>query len=224
MSKCLRGESSSASDIISVYATSQSHSRENRFDERHAVRCLCGVVVHSTAALPVLRARRQFDPSLRPAFFGSRRQTRIGSRRAETDAFTALFRWAGPFYFCLQLTLATVAVLQQGLWRRRRRTIYPETANVFLRDAIGPVRYYELPQWVREGYADYVGKGNSFDYNEARRAFLAGTPEMDWKRSGLYWRFHLLVACLLDHQHWTVEQLLKNPPSETAVEAIVKGE
>lgn len=90
--------------------------------------------------------------------------------------------------------------------------------------AIGPIRYYELPQWVREGYADYVGKGNSFDYNEARRAFLAGTPEMDWKRSGLYWRFHLLVACLLDHQHWTVEQLLKNPPSETAVEAIVKGE
>ncbi|MGD0299083.1 MAG: hypothetical protein ABSE86_18410 [Bryobacteraceae bacterium] len=39
--------------------------------------------------------------------------------------------------------------------------------------AIGPVRYLRLPQWVREGYADYVGKGSSFDYDTARRAFLA---------------------------------------------------
>jgi hypothetical protein len=90
--------------------------------------------------------------------------------------------------------------------------------------AIGPLRFYQLPRWVREGYADYVGKGNSFDYDQAKRAFLAGTPEMDWKRSGLYWRFHLLVAYLLDHQHWSVEQLLKNPPSQAAVEAAVKGE
>lgn len=52
--------------------------------------------------------------------------------------------------------------------------------------AIGPVRYYRLPQWVRDGYADYVGEGNAFDYDEAKRAFLAGAPEMDWQRSGLY--------------------------------------
>jgi hypothetical protein len=91
-------------------------------------------------------------------------------------------------------------------------------------DAVGPVRYFRLPQWVREGYADYVGKGNSFDYNQAKRAFLAGTPEMDWKRSGLYWRFHLLVAHLLDHQHWSVERLLKSPPPEEAVEAAVSLE
>jgi hypothetical protein len=60
--------------------------------------------------------------------------------------------------------------------------------------AIGPLRYYNLPQWVREGYADYVGKGSSFNYGEARRAFLAGEPEMDWKKSGLYWRFNFFLA------------------------------
>jgi hypothetical protein len=27
--------------------------------------------------------------------------------------------------------------------------------------ASGPFQYYRLPQWVREGYADYVGKGNA---------------------------------------------------------------
>jgi hypothetical protein len=90
--------------------------------------------------------------------------------------------------------------------------------------AIGPLRFYQLPQWVREGYADYDGKGASFDYGEAKRAFLAGTPEMEFKRSGQYGRFHLLVAYLLDHQHWSVDQLLNNPPSQAAIEAAIKEE
>ena len=90
--------------------------------------------------------------------------------------------------------------------------------------ALGPIRYFRLPQWVREGYADYVGKGASFNYDEARRAFLANAREMDWKRSGLYWRFHLLVAHLLDHQHWTVDRLLNNPPPQADVEAAVARE
>ena len=84
--------------------------------------------------------------------------------------------------------------------------------------AIGWLAYYRLPQWVREGYADYVGKGLPFDYEAARRAFIAGAPEMDWQRSGLYVRYHLLVAYLLDRQHVTVQQLLESPPDQTAVE------
>jgi hypothetical protein len=89
--------------------------------------------------------------------------------------------------------------------------------------ALGPIGFYRLPQWVREGYADYVGK-SSFDYQEARRAFLAGAPQMDWKRSGLYSRFHLRVAYLLDRQHWSVQRLLENPPSEAAVDAAIREE
>jgi hypothetical protein len=88
---------------------------------------------------------------------------------------------------------------------------------------IGPLRFYRLPQWVREGYADYIGKGDSFVYNDARRALLAGAPEMDWNKSGLYSRFHLLVAYLLDRQHWSVEQLLRMPPSEAAVEDAIRS-
>jgi hypothetical protein len=90
--------------------------------------------------------------------------------------------------------------------------------------AIGPLRYARLPQWVREGYADYVGKGSSFNYDEARRAFLAGAHEMDWKKSGLYWRYHLLVAHLLDHRHWSVAQLLQDPPAQESVEAAIRSE
>jgi hypothetical protein len=90
--------------------------------------------------------------------------------------------------------------------------------------SIGPVRYLRLPQWVREGYADYVGKGGSFDYADARRALLSGAPEMDYRRSGLYWRFHLLVAYLLDRHGWTVERLLAAPPPQSQVENEVRQE
>jgi hypothetical protein len=89
---------------------------------------------------------------------------------------------------------------------------------------IGPVHYLQLPQWVREGYADYVGKGSSFNYEKARRAYLAGVPEMDWKKSGLYWRFNLQVAYLLDHRRWSVSRLLQEPPSEETVEAAIREE
>jgi hypothetical protein len=91
--------------------------------------------------------------------------------------------------------------------------------------AIGSLRFYRLPQWIREGYADYVGKGAAFQYDEARQALLAGAPEMDWKSSGLYLRFHLLVAYLLDHRQWTVDQLMRGPwPDQALVESQIRAE
>jgi len=89
--------------------------------------------------------------------------------------------------------------------------------------AMGPMAYFRLPQWVREGYADYVGKGSGYGFEAARQAFLAGAPEMDWHRSGLYSRFHLLVAFLLDRSGWTVDRLLRNPPEQSVVEAQLRG-
>lgn len=88
--------------------------------------------------------------------------------------------------------------------------------------ALGRWRFYRLPQWVREGYADYVGKGQSFNYDEARREFLAGAPEMDWKTSGLYSRFHLLVAYLLDRRGWSLDRLLREPPAQAEVESEIR--
>jgi hypothetical protein len=90
---------------------------------------------------------------------------------------------------------------------------------------VGPLGFYKMPQWIREGYADYVGKGTAFNYAEARQAFLADVPEMDFHRSGLYWRFNLLVAYLLDHQHWTVDRLLHEPwPAQQQMESAIRAE
>lgn len=99
-----------------------------------------------------------------------------------------------------------------------------EITHTLTGQAVGGVAYHRLPQWVREGYADYVGKGAAFNYDEAQRAFLAGDPKMDWAKSGLYWRFNLLVAHLLDKQHWSVQRLLTESPDQAAVEAMVRAE
>lgn len=89
---------------------------------------------------------------------------------------------------------------------------------------VGPLRFYRMPQWIREGYADYVGRGDTFRYEEARQAFLSGAPEMDFRRSGLYRRFNLLVAYLLDHQNWLVERLLRGPwPDQSRIEAEIRA-
>ena len=90
--------------------------------------------------------------------------------------------------------------------------------------ALGPWDYLRLPKWVREGYADYVGKGDGFNYERERESFLAGAREMDWAKSGLYKRFHLLVYYLLDRQHWSVDRLLRHSPRQSEVEDQVRAE
>ena len=78
------------------------------------------------------------------------------------------------------------------------------------------------PQWVREGYADHIGKGSEIDLNQSRQSFLSNNPEMDYAKSGLYRRFHLLVAWQLPRGKQTVEQLLHDPPPQSAAEVSVK--
>lgn len=99
-----------------------------------------------------------------------------------------------------------------------------EITHTLTGQAVGGIAYHRLPQWKREGYADYVGKGAAFNYDEAKQAFLANDPKMDWAKSGLYWRFHLLVAHLLDKQHWSVQRALEDPIEQQTVEDMIRAE
>lgn len=99
-----------------------------------------------------------------------------------------------------------------------------EITHTLTVQAIGWMRYHNLPEWVREGYADYVAKGSAFNYEEARKAFLAEAPEMDRQKSGLYLRYHLLVAHILDKEHWSVNELLERPIEQKDVEDAVRNE
>lgn len=79
------------------------------------------------------------------------------------------------------------------------------------------------PTWIREGYADYVAKGNSFDFKENLRLLRLGDTRLDPERSGLYRKYNLEVAWLLDYQGWTTDKLHLNPPRESEVISSLKS-
>src|SRR5262249_30006004 len=67
-----------------------------------------------------------------------------------------------------------------------------ELTHVLVSRELGAIKTWRLPDWKNEGYADLLAKGGDFDYERAREQFRRGAPELDWKRSGLYLRYHLL--------------------------------
>jgi hypothetical protein len=97
-----------------------------------------------------------------------------------------------------------------------------EIGHTLTKQAVGSLRHTQLPEWITEGYPDYLGKGSSFHYEAARQAFLSDAHEMDRWKSGLYWRYNLLVAHLLDKQQWSVERLLQEAPEQKVVEDQVR--
>jgi hypothetical protein len=81
---------------------------------------------------------------------------------------------------------------------------------------VGRARYARLPQWVDDGYADYVAK--DIDLTAALAAFKDGTRELDPARSGLYLRYHLMVAYLLEKKAVSIASLMARPPERDALE------
>lgn len=99
-----------------------------------------------------------------------------------------------------------------------------ESAHTITKKAAGWYHHFRLPEYVTEGYADYVAKGAAFDYEKAKQAFVNEAPEMDRWRSGLYLRYHLLVAYLLDKRGWSAQGLLDHPMEQGAVEEAIREE
>ncbi len=96
-----------------------------------------------------------------------------------------------------------------------------EVTHTMTADRMG-LAYYDLPVWVREGYADYVGRGETFDYARVRRQLLDGVRETD-PASGHYLRYVLFVAHELDVRGTSVDALLRRPRPIDEVEADVRA-
>jgi hypothetical protein len=82
--------------------------------------------------------------------------------------------------------------------------------------AAGRWRYARLPQWVDDGYADYIAR--DIDLGEALAKMKEGARELDPRRSGLYLRYHLMVAYLLDKKQVRLQELLTSAPARADVE------
>lgn len=91
-----------------------------------------------------------------------------------------------------------------------------EAMHIAIVRRLGRPRYSQLPQWVDDGYADYVAR--TVDLEDALRKMKADERELDPRRSGLYIRYHLLVAYLLEQKGMSIDALLLNPPDRESVE------
>ena len=77
--------------------------------------------------------------------------------------------------------------------------------------------WLSAPLWLREGYADYVGK-ETFNFADNHAQFIRGEHRLT-EASGLYVRYHLYVAYLLDYKGFSIDTLISNPPSIEMVES-----
>lgn len=94
-----------------------------------------------------------------------------------------------------------------------------EVTHAMTGDRLGRWRYAQLAAFQREGYADYVAFDHHVDLERGRAALLPDDAEMSPTRSGLYKRYELLVAYLLERRGLTVDELLAQPMDRREVEA-----
>jgi hypothetical protein len=94
-----------------------------------------------------------------------------------------------------------------------------EVAHAMTADHIGRWRYRRLAAFQAEGYADHVAFSRTLDLRAARDALVRDAPEMSPRRSGLYRRYELLTAYLLQRRGLDVESLLAAPLDVHQVEA-----
>jgi hypothetical protein len=94
-----------------------------------------------------------------------------------------------------------------------------EVTHAMTADHLGGLRARRLAAFQREGYADRIGLDHAVDLRAGREALLRDAPEMSVARSGLYRRYELLTAYLLERRGMTVEDFFARPLQERAVEA-----
>lgn len=96
-----------------------------------------------------------------------------------------------------------------------------EAMHIAVARHVGRARYSRMPQWVDDGYADYIAR--DIDYAKALQGLKEDARELDPRRSGLYLRYHLMVAYLLDKKQLQLDELLSHPPDRDAVEAELRA-
>jgi len=193
------------------------------------------VVLHSPQAFPPQAldvARRAHERLVRSPFFSA--QDRYDVYLCDTQALFSLLALkpgaggVAQIYFSGNTFLRPsridrdrlIGPLGREVPGERTLTYYVahELTHTMLARSIGRVAYHGLTTWQQEGYADYVAK-EAFDFEGNRAAFRAGARELDPLQSGLYLRYHLLVAEALDRQGLSPEVLLAGPSDAAPIEA-----
>ncbi len=98
-----------------------------------------------------------------------------------------------------------------------------EMTHSMVENTIGVFHFHRLSDWVKEGYADYVGRGSALAVMGNSQAFLANAPEMNFPEKAPYLRYNLLVAYYLEQEGWSLEQLHRAKLSRREAEIFVSN-
>ena len=77
----------------------------------------------------------------------------------------------------------------------------------------------KVPTHILEGYADYIGKSTEFDFDEYYSKWETNAAIMN-PENGLYNKYHLFVAYLMDKKGMSFKQLVETKPELTRMEEI----
>ena len=96
-----------------------------------------------------------------------------------------------------------------------------EVTHMMVADHVGLMAERRLPVWLREGYAEYVARHDTFDYRATRGRLIA--DDAGFATRDPYWKYLLLVTHLLDQEGMDVSAVLSAPPDPDDVEARVRA-
>jgi hypothetical protein len=91
-----------------------------------------------------------------------------------------------------------------------------EVAHAMQYEKLGFSKYNALNQWVREGIADHIGRDN-FDFDKMLENHENQLPMMNYKQSGLYLEYQLLVEYMFKYKGASAESLLQENLGESEV-------
>lgn len=123
---------------------------------------------------------------------------------ADADFAADVARWPAPKYNTRSLSSVMAHEITHGLIRHR----------------LGIVRGVLLPDWVDEGYADYVARESSFPEAEGLRLFAAG--QHDSSPAYRYFEYRQMVRHLIDTQRLTFDQVVARAADVDAVAAAAR--
>jgi membrane-bound lytic murein transglycosylase MltF len=83
--------------------------------------------------------------------------------------------------------------------------------------------FLTTPEYIVEGYADYIGKGASFDYGRYLNDFKNNHFTMN-PTTGLYNKYHLMVAYLIDIKGLSFQEIVEQKRSAEEIENEIKNE
>jgi hypothetical protein len=98
-----------------------------------------------------------------------------------------------------------------------------ELTHVVVLQHVGGLARFRMPQWVFEGFADYVGIEDQQTFEQLRDA--VGDRPVDIPmmiKYGSYPRYRLLVTYFLEKKGWSVDQLLQTRLTDDEANAIMR--